>query len=88
MYNRSRKLDLMMVVSANPGYKMEWYYIWVQGEIETNMYLVYTMFDRVTEQVKNNYIHMEPSINQLSHHIVPYIYLYDTILLVVNQIFS
>ena len=34
-----------MVVSANPGYKMEWYGIWVQGEIQTNMYIVYTIFD-------------------------------------------
>ncbi len=50
-YNRDRKLNLIMAVSADPIYDMEWHEHWEQEEGGTNLYRMYTFFERIMEQL-------------------------------------
>ena len=40
-----------MEISADPQYNMEWHKCWPQEEGGTNLYLVYTLFDRTMDQL-------------------------------------
>ena len=51
-YNRERKLNLMMAVSADPVYDMEWHEHWEQDEGGTNLYRMYTFFERIINQLE------------------------------------
>jgi len=53
-YNRDKKLNLMMAISADPQYNMEWHDCWPQEEGGTNLYRVYTLFDRIMDQLDVN----------------------------------
>ena len=50
-YNRDRKLNLMMAVSADPAYDMEWHDYWPQEEGGTNLFRVYMFFERIIDQL-------------------------------------
>ena len=51
-YNRDRKLNLMMAISADEAYNMEWHDYWPQEEGGTNLYRVLTFFDRIMDQLE------------------------------------
>ena len=48
-YNRDKKLNLMMAVSADPAYDMEWHDCWPQEEGGTNLHRVLDFYDRVMD---------------------------------------
>ena len=50
-YNRDRKLNLIMAVSADPNYDMEWHEYWPQEEGGTNLYRVYTFYERIIDRL-------------------------------------
>lgn len=50
-YNRDRKLNLIMAVSADPIYDMEWHEHWEQEEGGTDLYRMYTFFERIMDQL-------------------------------------
>ena len=50
-YNRERKLNLMMAISANPVYDMEWHEHWPQEEGGTNLFRMYTFIERIIDQL-------------------------------------
>lgn len=50
-YNRDAKLNLMMAVCADPNYDMEWHDYWPQDEGGTNLFRVYTFFERIIDQL-------------------------------------
>lgn len=50
-YNRDKKLNLMMAVSADPDYNMEWHEHWTQDEGGTTVYQMYTFMERIIHQL-------------------------------------
>jgi len=50
-YNRDRKLNLMMAVSADPAYDMEWHEYWEQEEGGTTLYKVYAFYERIIDRL-------------------------------------
>ena len=50
-YNRERKLNLILAVSADPVYDMEWHEHWEQEEGGTTLYRMYTFFERIMDQL-------------------------------------
>ena len=51
-YNQDRKLNLMLAISADQAYSMEWHDYWPQEEGGTNLYRVLTFFDRIMDQLE------------------------------------
>jgi hypothetical protein len=54
-YNREKKLNCMMGVSADRNYDMEWHDLWPQEEGGTNLYRVLLFFDRIMDQLENDH---------------------------------
>lgn len=54
-YNRDRKLNCMMGVSADRAYNMEWHDLWEQDEGGTNLYRVWLFFDRIMDQLDRDW---------------------------------
>ncbi len=50
-YNREKKLNCMMAISADLHYNMEWPNIWPQEEGGTDLFWVYVFFQRVIAQL-------------------------------------
>ena len=50
-YNRERKLNLMMAISADRIYDMEWHELWPQEEGGTNLFRMYTFIERIIDQL-------------------------------------
>ena len=50
-YNRDKKLNLMMAISADRAYNMEWHEHWEQEEGGTNLFRVYSFYERVMDQL-------------------------------------
>jgi hypothetical protein len=50
-YNRERKLNLMMAISADRNYDMEWHQLWPQEEGGTNLFRMYTFIERIIDQL-------------------------------------
>jgi hypothetical protein len=46
-YNRDRKLNLLMAISADPQLNMEWHDIWPQGEGGTTVFRYYVFLERI-----------------------------------------
>ena len=54
-YNRDAKLNLMMAVSADAAYDMEWHDCWPQEEGGTNLFRVYTFFERIMDRLHDDH---------------------------------
>lgn len=50
-YNRERKLNLIMAISADPDYDFEWHEHWEQEEGGTNLYRMYTFIEGIINQL-------------------------------------
>jgi hypothetical protein len=50
-YNRDKKVNCMMAISADRNYNMAWHDIWPQEEGGTDVYRVYTFFRRVIDRL-------------------------------------
>ena len=50
-YNRDKKVNCMMAISADGKYNMAWHDIWPQEEGGTDVYRVYTFFRRVIDRL-------------------------------------
>ena len=50
-YNRDKKVNCMMAISADGNYNMAWHDIWPQEEGGTDVYRVYTFFGRVIDRL-------------------------------------
>lgn len=48
-YNRDRKLNCMMGISADPAINMCWHDLWPQSEGGTNLYRAYRFFERIID---------------------------------------
>lgn len=48
-YNRERKLNCMMGISADPAINMSWHDVWPQCEGGTTLYRVYVFFERIID---------------------------------------
>ena len=54
-YNRDKKLNLIMAISADPALDMEWHDMWPQEEGGTDLYRVYVFFDRVIQWLNQHH---------------------------------
>jgi hypothetical protein len=54
-YNQERKLNLLMAVSANQNYDMEWHKLWPQEEGGTNLFRMYTFIVSIINQLAINW---------------------------------
>jgi hypothetical protein len=55
-YNRERKLNLMMAISADRNYDMECHeLLWPQEEGGTNLFRMYTFIERIIDQLAINW---------------------------------
>ena len=50
-YNQERKLNLMMAISADCNYDMEWHELWPQEEDGTNLFRMKTFIERIIDQL-------------------------------------
>jgi hypothetical protein len=50
-YNREKKLNLMMAISADTDYNMEWHSLWPQEEGGTNLYRMYRFIESIIDQL-------------------------------------
>ena len=50
-YNRDKKVNCMMAISADRSYNMEWHDIWPQEEGGTDVNRAYTFFRRVIDRL-------------------------------------
>ncbi len=51
VYNQERKLNLMMSISADPNYNMEWHKLWPQEEGGTTLFRMYTFIESNIDQL-------------------------------------
>ena len=54
-YNRDKKLNVMMAVSADRNYDMEWHDCWPQEEGGTNLFRLLVFFTRVMDRLDIDY---------------------------------
>ena len=55
-YNRAKKVNCMMAVSADPQYNMEWHTVWPQDEEGTTIHwVVYALFELIIDQLDIDY---------------------------------
>ena len=50
-YNRDAKLNMMMAISADDAYDMEWHWTWKQEEGGTTIWIVYSFFLQICDQL-------------------------------------
>ncbi len=58
--NQEIKLNLMMAISANVNYNLEWHSHWPQEEGETNLFRMFTFIERIINQVTTNWPGSQP----------------------------
>jgi hypothetical protein len=54
-YNRDRKLNLLMAISADPVLDMEWHDIWAQEFDGTTVYRYYVFLERIIDWLAQHY---------------------------------